>query len=134
MAKKRRVLNEDELKKLRYFSGIRLPNEHMAAMFGMKKDAFEHMIGKDAVARSALEEGRGAASNKIRGLLYIRATEDKDFQALKFWCETQEGFAKTENLNISGSVEISAISDEELENRTAKAIARIASRKNGKTE
>jgi hypothetical protein len=110
-----REFTETEIKQLRVFAGIRLPNEHMAAALGMSQDTFERALKKNDTARAAVLEGRASASKNIRGTLYslalgVKNTGKKggykikpDYNALKFWCQTQEGFKSADRLELTGA-------------------------------
>jgi hypothetical protein len=97
----KKTLTPEQIKYLRFLSGIRLPMDHIAALFEMSKDTLEHLAKKDAAVRSAIIEGRAKFSTKIRKRLAEMA-EAGDFQALKFWCQTQEGFKIEERLEVTG--------------------------------
>lgn len=127
--KKARRLTPEEIDQLRVFSGIRLPMEHIAGIFGMSKDYLEKIIKKDNAAQTAISEGRGSASKNVRGTLYTRAIGvknkdgswkiDPDMTAMKFWCSTQEGFKSADRIELTGpgggAILTATLSDEERE-------------------
>jgi len=141
MAKPRQFTPE-EIKAIAGMAAVRLPTDQIATIMGMSKETFERRVKKDSALRDAIEKGRANASGTIRNTLYRMATTDReiveettigvgpkarkvvkkkkvgpDVNALRFWCETQEGFKRTEKLELSGPggkpVEVSKISPEE---------------------
>lgn len=116
--KPRRKLTADELKMLEGWSMVRLPMEDMAVLLGMSKDWLEHLYKKDAAVQSAIDGGRSNARGRVRKTLFSMAMGQKaqfnakgelvdpaktpDFQALKFWCQTQEGFKTADKLELVG--------------------------------
>lgn len=130
---KKTKFNDDQIKMIEHLSGIRLPMEHLATILGISKDTLEKMIKTDDKVRSAILGGRAKASSNVRKTCYQmaigrRAERDPitgemipaqapDFQALKWWTATQEGFKQADRLEITGAdgkpIEMAQMSSEE---------------------
>ncbi len=139
-----RVLTAEEIIKIQAWSVVKLPREHMAALLSISVDTFDDIVKRQDAVRTALESGRGQGSINIRQTLYwkamgkpaekdakgkvIKPATPPDFQAMKFWCQTQEGF-KTHDVVEFRNGEASALSDEELEERTDASIKRMMARR-----
>ena len=139
MAKKtKRQLTEKEINQLEAWSAIRLPMESIAALLDMALTELREASHKNDAVRRALEGGRAKAKGKVHRTLYDRAvgrpqyTDENgkvheeipvDFQALRFWCQTQEGFKTADKLELTGAdggpIENKQVTKEEL-------IARVA--------
>lgn len=61
----------------------------------MAKATWDILYKTNEQFKAAVNEGRSLASLKARETLFTMAVKDKNFQALKFWCQTQEGFKIT---------------------------------------
>lgn len=104
--KQRRVLTEQEIGKLEGFSAIRLPVGEIAALLNMGKTELLYQQKRNPLVRRAIENGRASAAQHVRRTLFQMATgkqtkdgnytQKPDFPALRFWCETQEGFVREE--------------------------------------
>jgi len=121
--KSRRVLTPEELKVLREMSGVRLPFDMMATLLGMSHDTLNRLYKQSIAVRASIDEGRASASNTVRKTLFITAVgrqprtivdpetgerrtdpgQSPDVQAMRFWCETQEGFKRAEALELTGA-------------------------------
>ena len=119
-----RLLNAEELERLQYLSGLRIPIEKLAPLFKnaagqcLTKDALDEIISRQVAAQNALEKGRALASSNIKSTLFQLASgeenpeaiqkkkgkwkERPDFRALQYWCDTQEGFKRTLAVEMSG--------------------------------
>ena len=103
--KHKRTLTPEQIKAVEGMAKVRLPVEMMATILEMDKRTFERMTKTNAALRAAIDKGRSNGSGKIRNTLFAMATKDggKDqFNALKFWCQTQEGFKTADRIEISG--------------------------------
>lgn len=125
--KTRRVLSTDELKLFEKYAAIRLPLEQVAALFDMSIDTLKRIMQKQDAARASWDQGRAKASSTARSTLWQKAFDQKNFQAMKFWCQTQEGFKTTDVVEIKG-LEASNITDEELKERTQRFLKLMGSR------
>jgi hypothetical protein len=94
---------EKQISQVEAWSAVRVPMEHMASLLGISKDTLERAIKKNDALRAALDIGRAKASANVRTTLYNMGVIDKDFQALRFWCQTQEGFKITERQELTGA-------------------------------
>lgn len=134
MANKRRKFTPEECELMKKLSGIRVPRHQMCQFFKNKKgqpytDAgFEEAITYCSAARNAIIEGRSKASTKVRNTLFQLATgeevvgpdgkptgmfrRDPDMSALRFWCETQEGFKRADAAALAKAIESSAAKTE----------------------
>lgn len=125
MAKKpKRQLDERELKMLEKLEAIRLPSHMIAALLEISETQLRYLKKKNDTVRRVAIGGRAKASRDVRTTLYHMAVRDKNFQALKFWCETQEDFKRADKLEISGipdappvQVETHTVTKEELKER-----------------
>ena len=109
---KPRRFTPDEIKRLRTYGALRMPFKQMAALLNTDADYLVELMKQQPEARNAYDEGRAEASQKVRGTLFQRATGVKkpdgtwdvepSMLALKFWCETQEGFKREEKIEIVG--------------------------------
>lgn len=96
------MLTDAEIAKIEGYSAIRLPNHQIASLIGMSETQLRYEAKRNPVVRRAIDEGRAKASQTIRSTLFSLAVGKKDdkgnykikpdFQSLKFWCQTQEGF------------------------------------------
>jgi len=121
---KTRKFTEEELERVKMYSSIRLPNHQIATLLKISKDYFDELVNKDSALRNALEEGRSKGSLKARKNLFQKAFDDGDVQAMKFWCQTQEGFKITEHVEHTGlnGGPIATVQVEETEEAILKAI------------
>jgi hypothetical protein len=125
--RQRRQLTEDEIRRLRQYGALRLPNEHIATLLNISETWLDHLLKRDNAARRALTEGRASASQSVRGTLYqlangrpakigkerlpdgtvrdvvLEPAIPPDVPSLKFWCETQEGFKRADRLELTGA-------------------------------
>lgn len=120
---KRRQFNEEELKHLKWLASIRLPQDIMASFFKNAKGdpmtpmAFDEVLRTQAAARHAFHEGTIRSKVDARGTLFRMAMgepevvagkptgrwiREPNWNALKFWCETQEGMKRAEKLEVTG--------------------------------
>ena len=134
--KPRRRLTDEEIIKIEAWSAIRIPMESMAALLNMAVSQLENEINRRPEIQQAIASGRAKGKLKPVRTLYERATgreaytDEKgkfheaipvDFQALKFWLQTQEGFKTSDKVEISGPngapIETKECTREELEAR-----------------
>lgn len=134
--RQKRKLTEKEIHQLEGWSAIRIPFEHMAALLDMGTTDLREAINKNDTIRRAIDQGRAKAKTMVHRTLYERAVGRKaykneegvivpeipvDFQALRFWCQTQEQMRTTEKLELSGPeggpIENTQVSKEELKAR-----------------
>ena len=123
---KRHKFGPEDLATLEMLAGIRIPQYQMASFFKnafgekMNPEGFETHLRHDNAARNAMIEGRSKAATKIKNTLYQMAVGEEtmdvrgrptgkylrepDMAAMRFWCETQEGFKREEKLQISAAV------------------------------
>lgn len=122
-----RRLNAQELEHLEWLVGIRVPQDQMASFFKNKKGepmspaSFESLLKRDKAARYALLRGRAKAALKVRNTIYQQAIGEEILdpqtgmptgqykrlpseRMLEYWCNTQEGFKREDNLKLSGHV------------------------------
>lgn len=154
MPRHKRKLTEEQIESCRRMAALRMPHEYMASILGIPRDTFEKMIKSIKPLRKAILEGRASAHQNVRITLYQKAMGKPavkdlngnviepeipgDFQALRFWSETQEGFKKTERIEIPGLTEedTAGIPDGDLDSRAMKVMERLQKRiasKKGKT-
>jgi hypothetical protein len=124
---RKKKLSDKQYELIRNLAIIRLPRHMMATSLNMSKSMFDTLAKKDARMRQVLEDGNATASKNVRKTLYAMAVGHReivektvtaeglittkiiqtevpaDFQALRYWCDTQEGFKKTEKFEITGS-------------------------------
>lgn len=116
--KKVKQLTMDDIKKVEAMAAVRLPNDMIATILGIGHNRFTKMLKLDAALREAMERGRANASGTVRNTLYqmaigapavkgvdgklIEPKKPPEFQALKFWCQTQEGFKIADKIELSG--------------------------------
>lgn len=116
--KHKRKLTPEELSILEQLSILRMPMDQMATTLGMSEDTLERMCKTYDAVRAAIYGGRAKASRQARQTLFqmamgheakydakgklLRPAKPPRFSALKFWCQTQEGFKITEKLEHSG--------------------------------
>ncbi len=137
MAKKK-ILTPEQLIQLEAYAGIRLPNEHISVLLGFSKDTLERLAKKDAAVHAAIERGRSKSSGKVYNTLYSQAvgkpayTDEKgtyhpavpvNFNALKFWCQSQEGFKTTTVVEVKDENE--KLTDEQAKAKLAALMAKI---------
>ena len=115
----------DQIKEIETLSAVRIPMDHIAQYFGITKKTLESIVKRDEAVRFALEQGRAKAKILAHKLLYIRATDEKnyDFQSLKFWLQTQEGFSVTEKHELSGNIEATSRLDRLIQDPEAAELA-----------
>lgn len=143
MAKQRRKFTDKELNQIEGWSAIRLPLEEIAILLKVDRDWFAQLAKKDGAVRTALDDGQAKSKGNIRQTLYQMAmgraggkTQDgtivppqaPDFKALRFWCQTQEGFKINVGLEITkpGEKDPTAMSEAEVDEEIAKLGNRIA--------
>jgi hypothetical protein len=117
----RRQLTEDELKLLEKLSAIRLPLDMICDILEIGETDLRELKKKNDNVRRAFRGGLAKSSRDVRTTLYHMAVREKNFQALRFWCETQENFKRADKLEISGipnaapiKVETHSVTKEEL--------------------
>lgn len=93
----------EQLKVIKESAAIRLPIVQIATLLGISHDTLQRACVYDDATRASMEMGRTKASRKIRKTLFNMATKDKNFQALRFWCITQEGFRETNHIEHTGA-------------------------------
>lgn len=100
-------LSKDDLKKIEGMAGLRLPNDYIATIMGISKSTYERMLKTNSALRDAVDRGRANFSGKMRNTLAQMATTPgpHQFQAIKFWTMTQEGFRTVERVEHFGKVE-----------------------------
>jgi hypothetical protein len=116
-------LTSEQLKALEGMSKVRLPVDMMAAILGISKSTLERLTKGDAAVREAISRGRANASGLVRNTLFRLATEkvevvektvegknvktktytrEPDMRAMELWVTTQEGFKRTDKLEVTG--------------------------------
>jgi hypothetical protein len=137
---KRRLLTESELSLLESLGGVRLPMKDIASMFKMSNgnpmslSTLEETINYQEAARDALMRGRARAKGKIHSTLFQLATGERDetnklwkvkpdMSALRFWCETQEGFKRSEAADLTDALKTSSLPPEEREAEIKRLLA-----------
>lgn len=119
---------KDDLKKIEGMAAVRLPNDMIASIMGISKETFARMVKTDAALRDVIDSGRSNFSGKVRNTLAKMATTPGKDQmaALKFWCQTQEGFKSADRIELTGAdggpVEVAELSNAERK----KAIAALS--------
>lgn len=143
MAKQRRKFTEKELNQIEGWSAIRLPLEEIAILLKVDKDWFLQLAKKDSAVHTALDDGRAKSKGSIRQTLYqmamgraggttqdgkVVAPQAPDFKALRFWCQTQEGFKINYGIEhtAAGEKDPNAMSEAEVDAEIAKLSGRIA--------
>lgn len=122
--KHKRKLTPEELDLIEGCSALNMPYDQMAVLLKTSASTFDRMIKTYPALREALARGRTRGSRHARTTLYTMATgspeqklrdketgevtkiipaKEPDFQALKFWCQTQEGFRSADRLELTGA-------------------------------
>lgn len=149
MAKFKKKLDERDLKLLYELSALRMPTDQIAALLGMSKDTLERQVKANDAVRAAMVEGRAKSSHRARRTLYDRAMGrperrakdpvtgqeivekalESEPWALKFWCETQEGFKRADRLEITGAggepIEVVKMTDKERREALKEQLRRV---------
>lgn len=116
----KRKLSDDDLKAIEGMAKVRLPTDMMATILGIGKTTFERWTKTNAALSNAIAKGRANGSGKVRNTLFSMATNERhkdQFQALKWWTATQEGFKTADRIEITGPegkpIEVRQMSAEE---------------------
>ncbi len=106
--KRKVVLDEDQIKKLKLLAGYGLSNDKIATYLGIRTDTFEQMCKRDAALRLAIELGKAEASTALRQSAYQQAVGDPQrgikpsAQMAIFLLKTREGFRETVRMELTG--------------------------------
>lgn len=138
---KQTKFTEEQIRQIKQMAQVKLPTIQMASILGMSHDTFERRMKKDPAARASLEKARDAGSLKLRATLYNmamgtpadplqgRLAVPPDFQAAKFWAQTQEGFKTADRLEVTGAdgkpVQTEDVTPEERKAKVASLAAKL---------
>lgn len=131
----KRILTKEELKMIEGMAMVRLPLPMMATIMGIAEDTLQRMYKNDAAVREVIDGGQAKSSQTVRKTLFQMAVgykddkgkrHDPDFQALKWWTQSQEGFKSAERLELTGAdgAPLKGISDEEVDAKLEAALKR----------
>lgn len=148
MATHERQFTEEEFKILYELAALKMPLDQIAQVMRMHEQTLQRMMKNDERVHDTIVRGRNDTSRQVRATLYQMAVGkkqrmpekdrngkiimpaqkavDADFQALRFWCETQEGFKRSESLDVKMNFGEGPLSEEEREKRTDKILDRLA--------
>jgi len=107
--KKRRELTPAELAQLSTMAGLGLNHEGMAALFGMSRTWFDHLLKKHDSMRLALATGIATSSVNLRQTAYQIAIGDPqalkppNASMLRFLLQTREGFTIKAHVELTGA-------------------------------
>jgi predicted DNA-binding protein (UPF0251 family) len=113
----RRVIDfsEEELQKLKHYSGLGLNQAELASVMGISESTLRRRKKDSALFERYIREGRTKAVSDVANALYVNATQENNIQAQIFflknradsgtWVDRQETVNASINLNdvISGA-------------------------------
>lgn len=143
------VLTPEQLDTLKQLAMIKLPIEQCAHVLKISGDTLTHLIKNDDTVNTVYHEGASSGSRGVRATLFqmamgkkpkldpqtgvvIETGEAPDFQALKFWCQTQEGFKSADRIEVTGAdgqaIQFKNLSPDEAAGTAERILERIKAR------
>ena len=119
MAKKqKRKFKEEELKQLESLFMRDVAVSHIATIMGLSDTWFNQLLKTDSAVQLAKKMGKAKAAILVKDKFWDKI-KSGDWNAIRFYLETKEGYVKQSKLEISGpegtSIKLQEMSDDELQ-------------------
>ena len=101
---KKIILTEDQYLQVEALAAY-LTTEQIADYFGINRDTFNEIMKRQPEVLRAYKAGKSKVVSEIAGNL-VELCREKNLQAIIFYLKTQAGWRETQQIEHSGSVDI----------------------------